>query len=227
LCPLCRERMETHLGLCPACRPKLIDASKNLCQRCGLGLSRPEPNCISCILDPYAPDAALFGFAYANALERLIPRFKYYDQTVLAEILAALFREKIDGHASLEEVEAVVPVPLHRRRLFQRRFNQSALLAGALSKRLEKSFLTNALFRIKEGERQVGKSREARKNSVKGAFKAIPERVAGRSLLLVDDVYTTGATIGAATRALKKAGAKRVVIACLAKTDLLKPHLWG
>lgn len=227
LCPLCMEPMATHPGLCATCRPKLIDAPNNLCRQCGLGLSQSEPNCISCLLDPYAPDAALFGFTYANALERLIPRFKYYDQSVLGETLANLFQEKLDDQEALEEIDGVVPVPLHRRRLFQRRFNQAALLAGALAKRWDKPFLTSALFRVKAGERQVGKSREARKNNVKGAFKAVPKRIAGRNLLLVDDVYTTGATIGEATRVLKKAGAQRVVIACLAKTDLLKPHLWG
>ena len=114
----------------------------------------------------------------------------------------------------------IVPVPLHKRRLWSRRFNQSALLARAIAERAGKPFAATALGRIRATAQQVGLSAQARDDNVRGAFRVDAGEkatVAHRRVLLVDDVYTTGATVKAATRALLRAGASAVDVLVFAR----------
>jgi ComF family protein len=123
------------------------------------------------------------------------------------------------GRELLAEADVIVPVPLHPRRLWQRRYNQAALLSHRLARLSGKPADTMALIRIKptpsQGEMPSAK---ARRRNVRGAFKvARPEAVRGRTVLLIDDVFTTGATISACARALKRAGAAKVLVLTLAR----------
>jgi ComF family protein len=124
------------------------------------------------------------------------------------------------GAKLVAEADIVVPVPLHRRRLWWRRFNQSAALAKALARLGKKPFAPAILTRIRATAQQVGLSAEERDRNVRGAFRVSPPEkiaVAGRRVLLVDDVYTTGATAKAATRALLRAGAAAVDVLVFAR----------
>ncbi len=124
------------------------------------------------------------------------------------------------GAKLLADADLVVPVPLHRRRLWWRRFNQSAALAKTLAKLGKKPFVPAALTRIRATAQQVGLSADERDRNVRGAFRVPPAEkigVAGRRVLLVDDVYTTGATARAATRALLRAGASAVNVLVFAR----------
>lgn len=153
----------------------------------------------------------------------LVHGLKYRDRTDLAPMMAAWMLRASDG--LLQECDAIVPVPLHARRLLSRRFNQSAELARALSKLAGKPFLASALIRIKPTRRQVGLSSRRRAANVRGAFAVRAEcrdQVAGRHVLLIDDVYTTGATVSAASRALLRAGAAKVSVLTFAMA-LAKP----
>lgn len=119
------------------------------------------------------------------------------------------------GWQELEAADAVLPVPLHRWRLLSRRYNQSAELSRALAGLVGLPHLPGSLLRRRATGRQVGLGRKARQRNVDGAFVVPPsfvETVAGRRLVLVDDVYTTGATVNAAARALKRAGAAHVAV---------------
>lgn len=124
------------------------------------------------------------------------------------------------GSDILAEADLVVPVPLHRRRLWQRRFNQSASLAVSIGRAAERPVAVSALRRIKAARQQVGLGRPERLVNVRGAFR-VPEAegiaVNGRRIILVDDVYTTGATVKAATRALLAAGAAEVDVLVFAR----------
>jgi ComF family protein len=113
----------------------------------------------------------------------------------------------------LDECDVILPVPLHRWRFWQRRFNQSAELARALARSSALPFAPQALNRIRRTEQQIGLGSKERKRNVDGAFRVPKEQeihVRGRRVLLIDDVYTTGATVKAATRALLRGGAKSV-----------------
>lgn len=143
----------------------------------------------------------------------LVHGLKYRDRTDLAPMMARWMLRAGDGY--VEACDAIVPVPLHARRLLSRRFNQSAELARALAKAAGKPMLSDALQRVKPTRRQVGLSARRRAANVRGAFRVKKGRIAavkGRHILLVDDVYTTGATVSAATKALRRAGAAEVTV---------------
>jgi ComF family protein len=124
------------------------------------------------------------------------------------------------GDEVVSAAEVVVPVPLHRRRLWSRRYNQSALLARMVADRSGKPLAARALARIRPTQQQVGLTADQRDRNVRGAFRVPAEHkadVAGRRVLLIDDVYTTGATVRAATRALVRGGAMAVDVLTFAR----------
>jgi ComF family protein len=145
---------------------------------------------------------------YAGAAESVVHALKYRGWSHLAELCAAAMAEPLAGRAG--SLDAIVPVPLHRARLRERGFNQSALLARALGDRLSLP-VVDALARNRPTRSQVGLGRGARKRNVDGAFVAAAKVRPGAVLALVDDVATSGATLGAAAAALVAAGASRVV----------------
>lgn len=126
------------------------------------------------------------------------------------------------GRTALAHADVIIPVPLHRTRLMKRRYNQSALLARALSKRCGIPMDVQCLLRGRRTPSQGGLSAQGRRRNVQGAFTvADADRVAGQRIVLIDDVMTTGATLNACARSLKRAGATRVDAVCLAR--VVKP----
>ncbi|HET6370449.1 MAG TPA: phosphoribosyltransferase family protein, partial [Nitrospiria bacterium] len=128
-----------------------------------------------------------------------------------------LIRE-IDNLSRPPAVDIVIPIPLHPARLREREFNQAALLARPLAKHLSVSFMVDLLDRVLPTPQQVGLSREERARNVRKAFAVRqPDSIAGKRILLVDDVFTTGATLNEAAKSLKKKGAKDVIACALAR----------
>src|SRR5262249_45148943 len=155
---------------------------------------------------------------YDGVARALVHGLKYSDRADLAPMMAGWMVRASDG--MFESCDAIIPVPLHRFRLWSRKFNQSAELARAIARAAGKTYLPSGLLRSKRTLRQVGLGATARQENVRGAF-SVPEParadVFGRNIVLVDDVYTTGATVTAATRALLKAGATRVSVLTFAR----------
>ena len=146
-------------------------------------------------------------------VRQLVHGLKYRDRTDLAAMMALWMLRASDGLVA--GCDGIVPVPLHRWRFASRKFNQSAELARHLSRLSGRPFLPRTLIRVKNTSRQVGLTARAREDNVRAAFKVAPGHeidVAGRHVVLVDDVYTTGATVSSAARALKKAGASEVTV---------------
>jgi ComF family protein len=158
---------------------------------------------------------------YEGTARRLVHDLKFHDRLDVTRLLAGWMLHA--GSDLLCETEVVVPVPLGRRRLLWRRFNQAALLGEEIARRRHMAFEPLALVRKKATRTQVGLSRRERRDNVAGAFVvplAFVPRIRGRGVVLVDDIITTGATAGAAARALKRAGATRVdVLAVALVTD--------
>ena len=154
----------------------------------------------------------------AYTARRLVHQLKYYDRPHLAKLMAGAMRHA--GRTLLAECDVIVPVPLHRLRLWQRRFNQSAVLAAKLSALTKVSADPFVLQRVKATRGQVGLTAAQRQDNVRGAFRVAPDRrarLAEARVLLVDDVYTSGATAKAATRALLRAGAASVDVLTFAR----------
>jgi ComF family protein len=161
------------------------------------------------------------AFVYGGAVARAVARCKYEDRPDLARVLADLLWRALEGDAAPCSCDVVVPVPLHATRLAERGYNQAALLARPIARRLGAPMLARALARVRNTPRQATLDRAARLANVDGAFAArSPRNIAGAHVLLIDDVCTTGATLGACERALLHAGAAAVTCAVVARTEL-------
>jgi ComF family protein len=170
---------------------------------------------------------AIAAFHYGGAIARAIGRMKYERRPDLARPLGDLLWRAVERRAADLAGVVVVPVPLHRARLAERGFNQSALLAGRLARRLDAPLLALALCRVRDTPRQATLDRTARAANVVGAFRVRDEAgvggVRGRRVLVVDDVRTTGATLDACAAALLGAGARAVRFAVVARADRSDP----
>ncbi len=220
LCPACRELVRGE-GLCASCWSKLAPIAPPYCERLGIPFAYdPGPGVLSMqgITDPPAYQRARAAVRYDEVARSLVHALKYGDRHDLAPIMGRWMARA--GGALLAEADALVPVPLHWRRLWARRFNQSALLALAIGRESNTAVTDNALKRIKATAQQVGLSQAERALNVQGAFRvptAGRAAVAGRRLVLVDDVLTSGATTDACARALLRAGARSVDVLVFAR----------
>lgn len=170
------------------------------------------------IADPPPFAKARSAVLYDDIARSIVHRFKYKDRTDLAEMMARWMMRA--GAEITADADVIVPVPLHRGRLLSRQFNQSAELARAVARQTGLSYLPATLLRIRATRRQVGLGASARADNVRRAFSIPPKRrrdVNGKSVLLVDDVYTTGATVKSAARELTRAGADRVFVLTFAR----------
>jgi ComF family protein len=212
-CAACREPLGSSADepFCPTCR-EAIEPVPPGCTRCALPGAAPA--CAACLSDPPAFEevraAALFGGPLADAVHAL----KYRDRPALSRPLGAWLARRI----ALPPGLAVVAVPLSRRRRIERGYDQAALLARRLARAAGLPLLPGALRRLRDTPPQVGRSRAERKGNVARAFAAGPA-VRGRDVALVDDVVTTGATADACARALREAGAGRVIAVALARAE--------
>lgn len=185
---------------------------------------RREAFCPTC-LQPCAPDgccneylcAVYTAVSYLGPIPRAIHQLKYEGQFAVAHPLAHIMQSAWQSEWPLPEL--LIPVPLHPTRQKKRSFNQSALLAKSISNSMEIEYLPDALYRVRQTPPQVGLSARDRQKNVEDAFWA-NNKVAERSVLLIDDVYTTGATLSSAAFALRRAGARSVAGFTLAKSTL-------
>jgi ComF family protein len=217
LCASCREPVG-DAGVCAACWSKLSFIAPPYCERLGIPFTYdPGPGILSmeAIADPPAYHRARAAVRYDDIARTLVHAFKYGDRLDLAPTMGRWMATA--GQPLLREADALVPVPLHWRRQWARRFNQSALLAEIIAKVGNGSSALpvtyRALKRVKATPQQVGLSQAARAQNVQGAFRVPADgkvNVAGRRLILVDDVLTSGATMDACARALLRAGAAQV-----------------
>jgi len=229
LCPACRELVGGD-GLCAPCWSKLSPIAAPYCERLGIPFAYdPGPGILSmeAIADPPAYHRARAAVRYDDVARKLVHSLKYGDRLDIAGTAGRWMVRA--GHDVLQGADALVPVPLHWRRLWARRFNQSALLARAVATASGVGVAYDALNRVKPTAQQVGLSRKERAGNVQGAFRVPPEgkaEVSGRRLVLIDDVLTSGATADACARALLRAGAANVDVLVFARVvDAVRSHI--
>ena len=220
-CPSCGEAIAAQDGLCGACWAELVIPSEPACVTCQRPFAadavEPGAICAPCLANPPRHDGIAAGTLYNEASRKLILAFKHGRRIALAPMLARLAAARLP---ELGGEWLVVPVPLHRWRLWRRGFNQSALLAREIAGLRGQSLLVDALLRRKRTLTLGGLGRTARARALSGAIAVNPRRrheLAGKPIVLVDDVMTSGATSDACVRALKRAGASKVVVACFAR----------
>jgi len=220
LCAVCREPVEGR-GLCPACWSKLSFITRPYCERLGIPfVYDPGPGILSmqAVADPPAYHRARAAVRFDEVSRALVHALEYVDRLDLAPMMGRWLAQA--RRELLAEADALVPVPLHWRRLWATRFNQSAMLAAAISSQTGLPIAAGALKRVKPTAQQVGLSRTERAANVQGAFRVPPDgrvAVSGRRLVLVDDVLTSGATVDGCARALLRAGAANVDVLVFAR----------
>ncbi|QNQ61315.1 ComF family protein [Brucella sp. 6810] len=213
-CIGCRIHVSQPGTLCPQCWSGLRFIERPYCPVLGTPFGHDFGDhflSAEAIADPPPFRRLRSAVLHRGAAQRMAVSLKFHDRTDLAPWMARWMQRA--GRELLEECDVVLPVPLHRWRFWRRRFNQSAELARVLARLENRPFAPQALKRIRRTEQQVGLGAKERKRNVDGAFRVPKEHeihISGRRVLLIDDVYTTGATVKAATRALLRGGAKSV-----------------
>ena len=220
LCPTCREPVD-GAGLCPVCWSKLSFIAPPYCERLGIPFpfdGGPGLLSMEAIADPPAYHRARAAVRYDDVARKLVHALKYGDRLDLAPIMGRWMANA--GRELTADADLLVPVPLHWRRQWARRFNQSALLADVVGKASGLAVAHRALRRVKPTPQQVGLARTERALNVQGAFRArasAQREIEGRRLILVDDVLTSGATLEGCARALLRAGAAQVDVLVFAR----------
>jgi ComF family protein len=220
-CPGCGRMLARHAAVCQSCWSSINFIERPFCEVLGLPFSYDLGAGIlsaEAIANPPDFDRLRSACAYDGAAKNLVHALKYRDRTELAGMMAGWMTRA--GSEVLEECDALVPVPLHTFRLLSRKFNQAAELAGIISTRTGKPMLAAAVRRIRNTEHQVGLGRSRREENVRGAFR-VTERgkseILGRRIVLIDDVYTTGATVSAIARVLRRSGATDITVLTFAR----------
>ena len=218
-CPACGTIVGDPHRFCLACWQQLAFIGEPCCSRCGLPFDyggEEEVQCGRCLADPPRFDRLRAAVAYGEVARKVALKLKYSGRPGVAATLARLMARHLEPGAEA----LLVPVPLHRWRIWKRGYNQAALIAEALSGLSGMPAATDALRRVKATPVLRGLGRRERAEAVRGAFRvteAGKARIRGKAAILIDDVYTSGATANACAKALKRAGASSVDVLCWAR----------
>jgi ComF family protein len=218
-CPGCGAVTGEPHRFCLACWSALTFLGEPCCDRCALPFDFGEGEsviCARCMAEPPAYDRLRAAVAYGEISRGVALKLKYAGRPGVAETIARFMQRHLDP----ADRPILAPVPLHRWRIWRRGYNQAALIAAALARRAELEARLDLVERIKATPALRGMSPRERKQAVRGAFRVNPKRkaaVKGRAVILVDDVYTSGATANACARILRRAGASRVDVLCWAR----------
>lgn len=217
-CPGCGEVVDADHRFCAACWGQLTLIAPPWCATCNLPFDYdrgPEAQCGQCLSEAPAHDGVRAAVAYGPAARTLALKLKYGGRTAYAATAARLMARLMP-----EEADLLVPVPLHRWRIWGRGFNQAALIAWELSRRSGVPAEMDLLRRVKATPVLRGLGARGRAKAVAGAFAAAPDAkqaLKGKAVVLVDDIHTSGATTDACVRVLKRAGAAKVTVLCWAR----------
>ncbi|KWV95969.1 ComF family protein [Erythrobacter sp. AP23] len=220
-CPACGGAIAEQGGLCAVCWEDLAIPSEPSCAACQRPFGDRGPDeaaiCAPCLADPPLHDGIAAGTLYTDVSRKLVLAFKHGRRIALAPMLARLIAARLP-EPNADRV--IVPVPLHPRRLWQRGYNQAALLGGQLARMGHGCMCVDGLVRTKPTPTLGGLGKKARAKVLAGSIRVHAKRTAairGRDVLLVDDVLTSGSTSTACVKALKRDGARSVTIACFAR----------
>lgn len=219
-CPLCGVIVGEDHRFCLPCWQMLDFTTEPWCASCGIPFAYEhsvDSICGNCLVSPPEHDGVRSVVAYDSNSAKIAMGLKYSAKLGFADLIAGHLERYLDG---IHDKTLFVPVPLHRRRLWERGFNQSVLIAKSLSRRSGIQLCNNILIRNTATPPLKSMTVDKRSRLVRNAIslsKSAERDVAGRTVLLIDDVYTTGATTNACARLLKLAGANSVIVMCWAR----------
>jgi competence protein ComFC len=223
-CMFCNEDLEKENDgyfTCNNCK-QILPFNLNYCNKCGKPLKENE-SCSDCLHKKYYFTRALSPFIYKNPVNYAIQNLKYNGKKYLATCFASYLK---DCYLKLDcNVDIIIPVPLNEKRFKERGFNQAELLSDALSLKIFVPVYKNVVIRNRYTTTQTALDIVGREDNVKGAFTVINKKsIKDKSILIVDDVYTTGATTNELSKVLKLAGAKNIFVLCVASVYVEQKH---
>ncbi|MGY6551836.1 MAG: double zinc ribbon domain-containing protein [Erythrobacter sp.] len=227
-CPACGVAVAAQGGLCGECWSGIEIPGEPCCTTCQRAISAKarsaQGQCQFCLTEPPLHDGVIAATVYNDASRQLVLNLKHGRRIALAELMGRLMAARLPVPAAGEPAPLLVPVPLHRWRIWHRGFNQAALLAREIARRGKGELLVDGLERVRRTPSLGGLDRDQRKRALAGAIRlraGRSDRIRGRKVVLVDDVLTSGATSNACVAALREAGAAEVKIACFARVNAL------
>ena len=221
-CPICNKINYEENGICQECWKKVTMLRKPACEICFYPFQNDEFEgtfCPSCIKKRPKYKKARSVFAYDNLIKNVIANFKYKDSTSNAKFFSDLMVKSCKD--IIKDVDIIIPVPMHPKRLRKRKFNQASILAKGIAKKTTKKLIHEVLKRKVNTRPQVGLVAKERLKNVKGAFfinKRYLKEIRGKNILLVDDVMTTGATLENCAKVLLENKVKNVYVSTIART---------
>ena len=224
VCSACGKELLSHIrgGMCPECEKTSVKLGTDICGKCGRALANEAEFCDTCIRNERAFVRARSCYVYEGAPKKFVYRLKFGGRRYLAAFIAEAM---VDRYLDCGfECDCVVAVPLSAKRKRKRGYNQAELIAEELSSRLKLPLIDGALVKTKENKSQAKLKRREREENVRGVYEVTsPETFKGRRVLVVDDVMTTGATLGEVSRVLYKAKARSVEALTYCSTRFVSP----
>lgn len=215
-CPICDVVLEPGIRICQKCREKLTWVMEPSCKKCGKPISNERQEfCYDCQRKKHAFNQGKALWIYEKQVRESIYRFKYQNKREYGTAYAQELAKRYGNWIMNRKIQAIVPIPLHKKRRRKRGFNQTEILAKELGRCLELPVCTDLLVRVIDTAPQKMLNDAERKNNLKKAFKSTKSSVKLKCILIVDDIYTTGSTLDAAAETLKKAGVLEVYTCCV------------
>lgn len=211
VCPLCEEPVVLELNdTCLECGKKLVYIGENFCMKCGKEMTGDGQYCYDCSRVIHAYEQAVAVFAYSEIVKQAIYRYKYKGKREYAKWFARQAYERTADRVCIWQPDVIIPVPLHKTKMRQRGYNQAELLAQEFGRFIGIKVDTTFLLRGRATEPMKTLNGEDRIKNVEKAFNISSNNVKYKKVLLVDDIYTTGATMDACAKVLKEHGVKEI-----------------
>lgn len=215
-CPICDEVAEVRTLICPECQKKIHQVMEPVCKKCGKPLADERREfCFDCQRKKHGFDQGKALWIYEKEVRESIYRFKYQNKREYGMVYGREMAKKYGTWIKSRGIQAIVPIPLHKKRKQKRGFNQAEILAKELGRCLGIPVRTDLLVRVMDTKPQKILNDTERKNNLKKAFKTTKSVVQLKYILIVDDIYTTGSTLDAAAAVLKESGVWEVYTCCI------------
>lgn len=203
-------------GTCDDCAALVHRIKSPYCMKCGKQLKNDDDMyCNDCRVNTHSYNEGRALFLYDDAMKKSMYRFKYNGRYEYADYYAGQLGIAYEDYFKHIKPQALIPIPIHKTRLKKRGYNQASLIAASLGKRLNIPVIDNWLIRTDETQKQKNLNSYERQNNLKKAFKTTRNDVKLSTAVLIDDIYTTGATIDAAAACLRKAGVDKIYFICV------------